>query len=618
MDRYAKNRWESFLIKPEQILQKLKPGMSIFMGSGVAEPRTTMRHIMSSNSRKLEDIEIVQLLSFGDAISPQALNSKKFRLKTFYSGWMAEAAISKGQIDFIPSRFVRIPYLIKEGLVNIDAAIIQVTPPNDAGYCSLGVAVDVAREAMQKAAVTVGEISTYTPYTFGDTFVHLSEFNLLVRAEEPPIFFPRWDVEEVTDRIACNVAALIEDESCVAFFNGPFFEALGRHLNGKKDLGIHSPFFTDALMELMLSGAVTNRFKDTHRGKSLTSYAIGTEHLLEWMDHNPLIEFQPIDKVINPSTIGGNPKFVSIIPADKIDLFGRVILDLGKGGISTGPSETMDLFAGAELSSGGHAIFELSSRDDSGAPNIRVSIADHPNQFTRYESVLTIVTEFGAAHLEGLTVRERAQALIEIAHPDDRAELVEKAKNSHLLYRDQIFLAGSAHLYPSEINEVHTFKEGIDVRFRPIKPSDEEGMRRFFYRFSDKSVYSRYFHSVRTMPHSEMQKYVNVDWTRIMSIVGLSGTGKKERIIAEGRYIRIPGTEMAEVVFIVDESYQAQGIATFLYLTLVRLAKERGVKTFAAEVLFSNTAMMKVFKKGNLPLKARLESGTYHVSIPLL
>ena len=414
------------------------------------------------------------------------------------------------------------------------------------------------------------------------------------------------------------MAALIEDRSCIAFSFGPFFEALGKELVGKKDLGVHSPFFTDALMELMLSGAVTNRRKETHRGKALTSYAIGTEHLLDWLDHNPLIEFQRIDKVFDPAIIGRNPKFVTVIPVDKIDLYGRVSLDVGKGDISTGPAEIMDLFSGAALSEGGRAIFELASRNAAGNPNIRVSIAGRPNQFTPYESVRTVVTEFGVANLEGLTVRERAQALIDIAHPDDRADLVSLAKTGNLLYQDQIFLADSAQLYPSEIDVSQTFKGGMPVRFRPIKPSDEEGMRRLFYRFSDESVYSRYLHSVRTMPHTEMQKYVNVDWTRVMSIVSLSGEGEKKRIIAEGRYIRIPGTDMAEVVFIVDENHQNCGIATFLYRMLVRLARERGVKTFVAEVLFSNAAMMKVFKKGDLPLRAQLENGVYHLSIPLV
>lgn len=213
-------------------------------------------------------------------------------------------------------------------------------------------------------------------------------------------------------------------------------------------------------------------------------------------------------------------------------------------------------------------------------------------------------------------MRERAQALIEIAHPDDRAALIAAAKEKNIIYADQIFLAESAGLYPADISETETFSDNLTVRFRPIKPSDEEGMRHLFYRFSDESVYYRYFHSLRSMPHTKMQAYVNVDWKQDMSIVGLVGEPGKGKIIAEGRYFRIPGSAFAEVVFVVDEKYQGKGVATFLYSMLVRLAKERGIKGFKADVLFFNIGMMKVFRKGNLPVHAHLEDGVYHLSIP--
>jgi GNAT superfamily N-acetyltransferase len=338
--------------------------------------------------------------------------------------------------------------------------------------------------------------------------------------------------------------------------------------------------------------------------------------LFTWLHNNPLVEFQRIDKVFNPQIIGRNPKFITIIAARKIDLYGRVGLYVGKGNIATGPSEVSDFFNGAGLSEKGRSIFALTSRDPKGEPNILPSIADWPNQFSMVESVSTVVTEHGVAYLEGRTVRERAQALIEIAHPDDRSMLVEEAKKRKIIYPDQVFLAESARLYPMEISATLTCKGEVRVRFRAIKPSDEEGMRHLFYRFSDESSYYRYFHSVRSMPHAKMQEYVNVDWSRDLSIVGLVGEEGKGRIIAEGRYLGIPGSLFAELVFVVDESFQSFGIATYLYGMLIRLAKERGLKGFAADVLFDNQAMMKVFHKGELPVRAQIESGVYHLTIP--
>ena len=340
-------------------------------------------------------------------------------------------------------------------------------------------------------------------------------------------------------------------------------------LTNKRHLGIHSPVFTDPLMDLMRSGAVTNRYKYTYRGQSLTSYAMGSAELLEWLDNNPLVEFQRIDKVFNPLIIGRNPRFVTLIAARKVDLYGRIGLHMGKSNLASGPAEVMDFINGAELSEGGRAIFALTSRDQNGEPNFLASIADLPNQFGTFESVSAVVTEYGVAYLEGRTVRERAQALIDIANPDDRAGLVEAARNRKIVYSNQIFIAESARLYTADIAAVHTFRGDIKIRFRAIRPSDEEVMRHLFYRFSDEAVYYRYFHSVHSMPHIKMQEYVNVDWNQLISIVGLVGEEKKGRIIAEARYIKIPDSTYAEIVFVVDETYQRLGIASFLYSMLI-------------------------------------------------
>jgi acyl-CoA hydrolase/RimJ/RimL family protein N-acetyltransferase len=612
-----KPEWENLIVDPGQVMKKLEPGMSIFLGTGVGEPRTLVKHLMSADSAHLKDLELIQLVSLGDAISVEALNTNAYRLKTFFSGWVAGEAISAGQVDLIPSSFSRIPKYIESGRIPIDVAFIQITPPNEAGYCSLGVAVDVSRQAMEQASLVVGEINFDIPTTFGDTFVSVSDFDYLVRSTEKPIYFDRWPVDDVFDQVAANLASVIEDGSCLAFSLGPLFEALSRYLVHKQNLGIHTPFFTDALMDLVKSGAVTNRYKEIFRGKSLTSYAFGTPDLMTWLNRNPLVEFQGIDKVFTPAQIGRNPRFVAVLPARKADLSGRIALHFGKGNVTAGPGDIMDLFRGAELSRGGMTIFGLPSRNRDRRPNILISVADFPNQFSIRETVDMVITEYGVASLSGRTVRERAQALIEIAHPDDRLNLVQQAKKGKILYPDQIFLAESAHLYPAEINFQHTFKGGVKVRFRAIKPSDEEEMRRLFYRFSDQSVYYRYFAPIKTMPHSKMQGYVNIDFSRTMSIVGVVGDPGQSHIIAEARFIKDQKRPLADVAFVVDEQYQGVGIATYLYKMLIRLAKDRGIQGLTADVLASNKGMMKVFEKGQTTVTAKLDYGVYHLTIPL-
>jgi len=607
--------WENRVVTPQEALRHIEPGMKIFLGTGVAEPRTLVKHLMASDEPNLQDLELIQLVSLGDVITMKELQTQKFRLKTFFSGWVASEAITQGYVDMIPSRFARIPALIESRMLPIDAAFIQITPPNEAGYCSLGMAVDTARYAMDQASLVIGEINRDVPFIFGDTFVQVSEFDFLVRSQDPPIYFKRWPVDEVFDQVGANVASVIEDGSCLSFSIGPLYEALARHLFQKRNLGIHSPFFTDALMDLVRSGAVSNRNKRVYRGKSLTSYAFGTKELMAWLDRNPLVDFQGIDTVFNPVQIGTNPRFIAVIPARKVDLSGRVAMHIGKGNVATTPGEVADFVNGAELSERGSTIFALPSRNLKGRPNIVLSVEDLPNQLSLQESVDMIVTEYGVANMRGRTVRERAQFLIDIAHPEDRKKLFEQAKERKILYPDQIYLPESARLYPSDIATRHTFKGDVEVRFRAIKPSDEEEMRRLFYRFSDRTVYYRYFSPIKVMPHAKMQQYVNIDYINTLSIVGLTGPPEEEHIIAEARFVKDRKKPCGDVAFVVEEQYQGIGIATYLYEMLVTLARERGLQGFTADVLASNKAMMKVFEKGRYPVRATLSEGAYELVI---
>jgi acyl-CoA hydrolase len=342
-------------------------------------------------------------------------------------------AMIAASVDLIPARISQIPRIIKSKRIPIDVAFIQITPPNDAGYCSLGVAVDIAREAMQQASLVVGEINSQIPFTFGDTIVSISDFDLLVRSTQPPAYFKRWPVNKVIDQVAANIAQLIEDGDCISFYTGSLCEALSRHLVHKRHLGIHSSYFTDALMDLVKSGAVTNYRKTVFRGKSVSSYALGTPELMAWLDRNPLVEFQGIEQVFNPTQIGRNPSMVVVEQARKVDLLGRIVFPAGKGNILSGPGQAADLFSGAEISRGGRTVIGLPSRNAKGDPSIVVMLRNLRNQFHMRESIDAVVTEYGIANLKWRTIRERAQALIDIAHPDDRENLVEQAKQKKIL-----------------------------------------------------------------------------------------------------------------------------------------------------------------------------------------
>jgi acyl-CoA hydrolase/GNAT superfamily N-acetyltransferase len=589
--------------------------MTIFLGSGVAEPRTLMKCLIESGLSNTNDLELIQLTSHGDVLSLKDLDYQNYRLKTFFSTWVASKVVVTGSVDLIPGRISQIPRIIKSKRIPIDVAFIQITPPNEDGYCSLGVAVDIARLAMEQASLVVGEINTKIPFTFGDTIVSISDFDLLVKSTELPGYFKRPNVSKAIDQVAANISQVIEDGDCICFHTGPLFEALGRHLATKRHLGIHSAYFTDALMDLVKSGAVTNYHKAVIRGKSAASYALGTPELMAWLDHNPLVEFQDIEQLFDPIQIGRNSNFVAVFEASKVDLLGRVSFPVGKGNITSGPGEGADLFTGAEISPGGRTILGLPSRNRKGDPNIVAMLRDLRNQYHMRESIDVLVTEYGIANLKWRTIRERAQALIDIAHPNDREKLIEQAKQKKLLFPDQIFLSESAQLYPMDIATEHIFKNGLKVRFRAIKPSDEEAMRRLFYRFSNQTVFRRFLFPISTMPHKKMQAYVNVDYSHMMSVVALVGESDQETIIAEARYVKDEQSAFGDLAFVVDEKYQGIGIGSYLYKMLIRLAKDRGLKGFSAEVLQENQSMMKVFENGLLPINARVENGLSRLTI---
>jgi RimJ/RimL family protein N-acetyltransferase len=319
--------------------------------------------------------------------------------------------------------------------------------------------------------------------------------------------------------------------------------------------------------------------------------------------------------VTDPKRIGSNDHFMVVLPARKIDLTGGIALHTGKGNVGAGPGEAQEYFTGAAFSNGGRTIIALRSRNLQGKPNIILSVEQYPNQFSNRDALDLVVTEYGVASMTGRTVRERALALIDIAHPEDRAELVRLAKAQHILYADQTYMAESGRLYPENLARAHTFKGGLTMRFRAIKPSDEEEMRRLFYRFSDQSLYYRYFSPIKTMPHEKMQEYVNIDYRTTLSIVGLAGEPGQDRIIAEARYVQLPGETLADVAFVVDEAYQGRGIATFLLQMLIDVAKKSGITGFSADVLATNRSMLNVFEKVSFPVQAVLDGGAYRLKI---
>jgi RimJ/RimL family protein N-acetyltransferase len=328
------------------------------------------------------------------------------------------------------------------------------------------------------------------------------------------------------------------------------------------------------------------------------------------------VEFQGIDWVCNSQLIARNPQFVAIYECRKADLQGRVAFPL-RGAVISGPGEGIDFYKAAEASKDGNTIIGMPSRNANGESNILFSIEKSVNQLRLRESIHVLATEYGVALLKWRPLRERAQAIIDVAHPDDREDLIKKAREKNILYSNQIFVSHSAHLYPSYINYTKTFKGGKTIRFRAMKPSYEEAMRRFFYRCSNETVFYRFFYSVKTMSHDKMQAYVNVDYTKEFSVVGFGGKKGENLIVAEARLVGSDDGNAGEVAFLIDENYQGAGVGSYLMSLLVDEGKRRMLDELYAEVLPDNQPMIKVFEKSGLPLKSKFDNGVYHVTLSL-
>lgn len=611
--------WDKRQVSPQAVVENIAPGMQVYIGSGPMEPSVLVQAVIASETFRYKDIDLIQRDPCGALAEAFLKDPKAFGFRTF----CASCRLPDGELadmpGYIPVRMSELGSLIRLKQIPIDAVLIRVTPPDSAGYCCLGPGADVMLEAMEGATFVAAEIDPGLPQTTGSTRVSADRIDVFVdpsrngagrsgsRPEKP---------SPTVAGIGRNAAALIDNGATLAFWNHPLFNAVARFLSARRDLGVHTPWFTEPLMDLVTAGCVTNQRRYPNRAASTAAFAIGGERLFRWLDHNPRVAFEGPDQVFSPRAVGRQPGFTFILPVGRMDLSGAVI-ELVPSCVG-GPTreEAQELVEGTGLSRGGLLIAAIPSRDPHGRPAIDLPPVNGLAGLWR-DRIDYAVTEYGTAHLKARSLRERAQALIDIAHPGDREGLVQQARQAGLLHKNQVFLPECSWIYPSEIETVHTFKHGITLTFRAIKPSDEEMMRALFYRVSKETVYYRYFSPLKTMPHDRMQEYVNADCQSVLSIVALTTDSSTPRIVAEARYLRDGTRTSAEVAFLVDEAFHGIGVGTFLFRMLMRLARERGITQFTADVLAANKAMLTVFERGGVPVSAQLLHGVYQITMPL-
>jgi acyl-CoA hydrolase/GNAT superfamily N-acetyltransferase len=568
-------------------------------------------------AHNLADTEIIHFLDLGFASYTDERYNEHFRHNALFIGPNARAAIKEGRADYSPIFLSEIPLLMERGSMQIDVALITVSPPDERGYVSLGISVDITKTAAKVAQYVVAEVNPNMPRTLGDSFLHVSEIDAFVENDVPLLEFIQRAPNNIAKAIGELIANLIENESTIQTGVGKIPNSVFPYLMNKRDLGIHTETFTEGLIDLIEAGVITCQKKSLHPGKIVAAFCMGTKRLYDYVHDNPLFEFRPCKYVNDPYVIAQNDRMVSINSALTVDLTGQVCSDSLGFEFYSGIGGQVDFVRGSALSKRGKSIMVLSSTTDDGKiSRIVPYLSAGSGVVVTRGDIHYVVTEYGIAYVHGKSIRERAMLLINIAHPDFRDELLKAAKAQNYIYKDQTL---PAVLYPKEYETTWTDKKGTEIFFRPLKATDERAIQDALYALPEQDIYMRFFQNLKSFHHKIAMPMAAIDYHDKMAIAAVTGTEEpesREQIVAVGRYILDLRSNFAEVDFTTHQDWQNRGIGTFLLNYLASIAKEKNIKGFTANVLSGNTSMMKVFSKIGHPINTHIESGVYELEIP--
>lgn len=415
-------------VSVEVAISAIQSGHRIYLHSVAAAPQTLIKEMVRQAGR-LQDVEIVHLHTEGPApyAEPQYANS--FRVNCLFIGGNMRKAVQEGRADYTPVFLSEIPHLFRSNILDIDVALINVSPPDKHGFCSLGVTVEAAHEALLSAEIVIAQINPNMPRTHGDALVHMNRLTYMVEVDDPIFEVQPPELGEVEQAIGRHVASLVDDGATLQMGIGAIPDAVLHELHGHKDLGVHTEMFSDGLIPLLEKGVVNGRRKTVHPNKIVATFVMGTKKVYEFIDDNPMVAMLDVAYVNNPTVIQRNPKMTAINSAIEVDLSGQVCADSIGTAPYSGVGGQVDFMRGSALSRGGKPIIALPSRTAKGVSRIATILKPGAGVVTSRAHVHYVVTEHGIAYLHGKTLRERAETLIHIAHPDERERLAREARD---------------------------------------------------------------------------------------------------------------------------------------------------------------------------------------------
>ncbi|WP_189405487.1 bifunctional acetyl-CoA hydrolase/transferase family protein/GNAT family N-acetyltransferase [Alteromonas halophila] len=572
-------------------------GCRVFVGGTASVPYQLVQHLID-HGRGFSDIEMVHMLALGDTRWAQEGYRNRFKVNTFFIGGNeVRRAVDEGRADYTPCFLSEMSGLFSDGTLPIDAALVNLSPPDEFGYCSLGAGVDIGMSAVRQAKKVIAQFNQFVPRTAGHSYIHISEVDACIEADEPLVELPTQSIDSVTERIGQYVAMLVEDGATLQFGIGKIPSATLKYLQNHRDLGIHSEMLTDSIIGLLEAGAISNKKKTFHPGKMVTSFAIGTQRLYTLIDNNPHIEFYPSSYVSKPTNIAKNDNMIAINSALEVDLTGQVVADSLGYDFYSGMGGQVDFVSGASMSKGGKPIIALpSTAKNESISRIRPCITEGSGVVTSRGNVHYVVTEYGIASLKGKSIRERALELIRVAHPKFRGELLNEVRQHYWVPHYQ-------EKYPTDIPELGAIQlkklniQGETFYMRPLNPADERRLQEFFYSHTKETLRLRYNYDPKQMSREKSCNLVSVDQKSDAALCIVRQEGSRITIHAVGRFYYAPAANACEVAFVTRETQQGKGMATRLLRQLIDIARSRQIATMMAYVRAENTPMIAIFEQ---------------------
>lgn len=605
--------------REDLIFRKIHRGAKIFIGTACGEPQHLVRaftDFVKSNPKAVFDAEVFQVWTMGVAPYAEPVFKANFRLNSFFIGNPSRAAVNEGLADYTPVFLSEVPALFRRGMVEVNVALIQVSPPDAHGYMSLGVSLDIVKAAAGAADIVIAQVNRYMPRVHGSGFIHIEQVDYVVPHDEPLLTYKPAADNEVTREIGRFVARLIDDGDTIQVGYGATPNAILEALGDKKHLGVHTELLGDGIVALMQAGVIDNTRKTISPGKTVASFSMGKPETYDYIHEHPMVEFRGIEYTNNPIHIAGHDNMVAINSALSIDLTGQATAESIGNTFYSGIGGQADFMRGAVLAKNGRSILTMPATARDGAiSRIVPQLPEGSGVTLGRGDVHYVVTEFGIAYLHGKNVRERAMALISIAHPKFRAQLIKEAKALNYIYADQAYIPGKRGEYPKEIEAFRVTRKSTELFIRPVHIADETLLKDFFYDLSDNSLYRRFISVRKDMPHERLQDFVVIDYTREIVILALDPELDYDLVVGVGQFCVDERSHTAEVSFVVRDEYQNKGIGSELLAYLTFLAKKQGLLGFTAEVLMENKPMMHLFNKAGFDLTRKMFEGVYELKM---